>query len=73
MFMSFLLARNTRVEEDLIEINFNSSERRLARLLLLLADYGKEGGPKPIDSKNYSGNIGRNDRHDTIARQLLHE
>lgn len=51
MFMSFLLARNTRVEEDLIDQLFNSSERRLARLLLLLADYGKEGGPKPIDSK----------------------
>ncbi len=51
MFMSFLLAHNTRVEEDLIDQLFNSSERRLARLLLLLADYGKEGGPKPIDSK----------------------
>ncbi len=51
MFMSFLLARNIRFEGDLIDQLFNSSERRLARLLLLLADYGKDGGPKPIDSK----------------------
>ena len=51
MFMSFLLSRNSRFEEDLIDQLFNSSERRLARLLLLLAEYGKDGGPKPIDSK----------------------
>ncbi len=51
LFTAFLLARNSRIEEDLVDQLFNSSERRLARLLLLLADYGKEGGPKPIDSK----------------------
>jgi CRP/FNR family transcriptional regulator, cyclic AMP receptor protein len=48
LFMSYLLTRNSRVEEDLIDQLFNSSERRLARLLLLLANFGKEGTPQPI-------------------------
>jgi CRP/FNR family transcriptional regulator, cyclic AMP receptor protein len=48
MFMAYLLTRNNRIEEDLIDQLFNSSERRLARLLLLLANFGKEGGPLPI-------------------------
>jgi CRP/FNR family cyclic AMP-dependent transcriptional regulator len=43
MFMSFLLSRNIQIEADLVDHLFNSSERRLARLLLLLANYGKEG------------------------------
>jgi CRP/FNR family cyclic AMP-dependent transcriptional regulator len=43
MFMSFLLARNARVEEDLVDQLFNSSEKRLARVLLLLAHFGKDG------------------------------
>ncbi len=47
-FMAHLLSRNTRIESDLIDQLFNSSERRLARLLLLLADFGKEGGKEPI-------------------------
>ena len=46
--MAYLLARNSRIEEDLIDQLFNSSERRLARLLLLLANFGKEGSPQPI-------------------------
>jgi hypothetical protein len=45
VFMSHLLARTMRVEEDLVDQLFNSSEKRLARLLLLLADFGKEGRP----------------------------
>ncbi len=49
MFMAYLLTRNNRIEEDLIDQLFNSSERRLARLLLLLANFGKEGGPQPIN------------------------
>jgi CRP/FNR family transcriptional regulator, cyclic AMP receptor protein len=49
MFMAYLLTRNRRIEEDLIDQLFNSSERRLARLLLLLANFGKEGGPQPIN------------------------
>jgi CRP/FNR family transcriptional regulator, cyclic AMP receptor protein len=48
LFMAFLLTRNSRIEEDLIDQLFNSSERRLARLLLLLANFGKEGRPVPI-------------------------
>jgi len=46
-FVSYLLSRNSRIEEDLVDQLFNSSERRLARLLLLLADFGKEGA-KPV-------------------------
>ena len=49
LFMTYLLARNSRIEEDLIDQLFNSSERRLARLLLLLAHFGKEGSPQPIN------------------------
>jgi CRP/FNR family transcriptional regulator, cyclic AMP receptor protein len=48
LFMSYLLTRNSRIEEDLIDQLFNSSERRLARLLLLLANFGKEGDPQRI-------------------------
>jgi CRP-like cAMP-binding protein len=43
-----LLSRNSRIEDDLIDQLFNSSERRLARLLLLLANFGKEGDAAPI-------------------------
>jgi CRP/FNR family transcriptional regulator, cyclic AMP receptor protein len=50
-FMLHLLARNSRVEEDLVDQLFNSSEKRLARLLLLLANFGKEGRPEPIPTK----------------------
>jgi CRP/FNR family transcriptional regulator, cyclic AMP receptor protein len=45
LFMDHLLSRNGRIEEDVIDQLFNSSEKRLARLLLLLANYGKEGSP----------------------------
>jgi CRP/FNR family cyclic AMP-dependent transcriptional regulator len=48
LFMAYLLTRNSRIEEDLIDQLFNSSEKRLARLLLLLANFGKEGTPQPI-------------------------
>lgn len=48
LFMTYLLTRNSRIEEDLIDQLFNSSERRLARLLLLLANFVKEGSPQPI-------------------------
>jgi CRP/FNR family transcriptional regulator, cyclic AMP receptor protein len=51
MFMSHMLARNIRVEEDLLDQLFNSTEKRLARLLLLLANFGKEGRPEPIIAK----------------------
>jgi CRP/FNR family transcriptional regulator, cyclic AMP receptor protein len=48
LFMTHLLTRNSRVEEDLVDQLFNSSEKRLARTLLLLANVGKDGGPQPI-------------------------
>ena len=48
LFMTYLLTRNGRIEEDLIDQLFNSSERRLARMLLLLANFGKEGSPQRI-------------------------
>jgi CRP/FNR family cyclic AMP-dependent transcriptional regulator len=48
LFMTHLLARNVRMEADLIDQLFNSSEKRLARLLLLLANYGQDGGPQPV-------------------------
>ena len=51
MFMSYLLARNARVEEDLVDQLFNSSEKRLARVLLLMANFGKEGSPQPVIAK----------------------
>jgi CRP/FNR family cyclic AMP-dependent transcriptional regulator len=51
LFIAHLLARNSRVEEDLVDLLFNSSEKRLARTLLLLADFGKEGRPEPIIAK----------------------
>ncbi len=51
MFMAYILARNARVEEDLVDQLFNSSEKRLARLLLLMANFGKEGTPQPVIAK----------------------
>jgi CRP/FNR family transcriptional regulator, cyclic AMP receptor protein len=51
LFISHLLARNIRVEEDLVDQLFNSSEKRLARVLLLLANFGKENKPEPVIAK----------------------
>jgi CRP/FNR family cyclic AMP-dependent transcriptional regulator len=51
MFVAYLLARNIRYEEDLVDQLFNSSEKRLARILLLLAHFGKEGIPETVIPK----------------------
>jgi CRP/FNR family transcriptional regulator, cyclic AMP receptor protein len=51
MFVAYLLGRNIRYEEDLVDQLFNSSEKRLARLLLLLAHFGKEGVPETVIAK----------------------
>jgi len=51
MFVAYLLARNIRYEEDLVDQLFNSSEKRLARVLLLLAHFGKEGIPEAVVPK----------------------
>jgi CRP-like cAMP-binding protein len=51
MFIAHILGRTMRVEADLVDQLFNSSEKRLARLLLLLANFGKESKPEPIIAK----------------------
>jgi CRP-like cAMP-binding protein len=51
IFISHILARNARIEEDLVDQLFNSTEKRLARVLLLLANFGKEGRPEAIVAK----------------------
>src|ERR1700728_3207725 len=72
LFIAHLLSRNSRVEEDLVDQLFNSSEKRLARTLLLLANFGKEGRPEPIKAKvsqeTLAELIGT-----TRSRQLLYE
>ena len=51
LFMTYLLSRNIRYEEDLVDQLFNSSEKRLARVLLLLAHFGKDGRREPVIAK----------------------
>jgi CRP/FNR family transcriptional regulator, cyclic AMP receptor protein len=51
LFVAYLLARNIRYQEDLVDQLFNSSEKRLARILLLLAHFGKEGVPEAVIPK----------------------
>jgi CRP/FNR family transcriptional regulator, cyclic AMP receptor protein len=51
LFLQYVLCRNIRIEEDLVDQLFNSSEKRLARVLLLLANFGKEGKPEPVVPK----------------------
>lgn len=56
-FVSFLLGRNARIQEDLVDQLFNSSEKRLARALLLLAQFGKQGKPETIIPKVDQGTL----------------
>jgi CRP-like cAMP-binding protein len=51
LFLAYLLARNIRIQEDLVDHLFNSIEKRLARVLLLMAHFGKEGKPEPVVPK----------------------
>jgi CRP/FNR family cyclic AMP-dependent transcriptional regulator len=51
LFIAYILARNARVEEDLVDQLFNSSEKRLARILLLMANVGKDSEPEPTLAK----------------------
>jgi CRP-like cAMP-binding protein len=51
LFMSYLLTHSIRIQEDLVDQLFNSSEKRLARILLMLAHFGKEGKPEPVIAK----------------------
>ena len=73
MFMAYLLSRNSRVEEDLVDQLFNSSEKRLARVLLLMANFGKESKPEPIIPKISQGDASRDGGHHKIAREHVHE
>ena len=73
LFMAYLLTRNSRIEEDLIDQLFNSSEKRLARLLLLLAHFGEEGSISVYFIEYQPGNVGRDDWNHPIPRQRLHE
>jgi CRP-like cAMP-binding protein len=73
LFLKFLLARSMRTQADLVDQLFNSSEKRLARILLLMAEFGKPGEPEPLIPKNHSRDTRRNDRYDAFARQLLYE
>ena len=57
LFVAYLLARNIRYEEDLVDQLFNSSEKRLARILLLLAHFGKEGQPEKVIPKLSQGTL----------------
>jgi CRP-like cAMP-binding protein len=51
LFLSYLLVHSIRIQEDLVDQLFNSSEKRLARILLLLAHFGKDGKPEPVIAK----------------------
>ncbi len=73
LFRSHLLSRAARIEEDLIDQLFNSSERRLARLLLLLANFGKDGEAGLVPVTLRSRSPGGNNRHHTVSGQLFHE
>lgn len=73
LFIAHLLARTIRVEEDLVDQLFNSSEKRLARVLLLLANFGKEGKPEPMIPKISQETLAESDRHDARAGELFYE
>ena len=62
-----LLARNTRYEEDLVDQLFNSSEKTLARLLLLLARFGEDGVPEVVIPTISQETLAETDRHDSLA------
>ena len=51
LFLAYMLSRNVRIQEDLVDQLFNSSEKRLARVLLLMAQFGKEGAPEEVIPK----------------------
>ena len=73
LFMADLLSRNSRIEEDLIDQLFNSSEKRLARVLLLLANFGKDDAPEPIVGKFSQEILAEMIGTTSIPRQLFHE
>src|SRR2546425_10862300 len=70
LFVAYLLARNIRYEEDLVDQLFNSSEKRLARVLLMLWQGGRAGNGGP---RNQSGDASRDGRNHAVTSQLFHE
>ena len=73
MFMTFLLARNARVEEDLDDQLFNSSEKRLARLLLLMANFGKDTRPELVIAKISQETLAEMIGTTRVACECIHE
>ena len=73
MFVSHLLARTIRVEADLVDQLFNSSEKRLARALLLLANFGKEGRARANHRQGQPRDARGDDRYDALPRELFYE
>ena len=73
LFLKFLLDRSMRTQADLVDQLFNSSEKRLARILLLMAEFGQPGETGVADSQDLPGDAGGDDRDDALARELLHE
>ena len=72
-FLTHLLTRNIKIEEDLVDQLFNSSEKRLARVLLLLANFGKDTQAGRGDSEDQPGDAGGNRGDHSLAGQLFHE
>jgi CRP-like cAMP-binding protein len=72
-FVAYMLQRNVRVEEDLTDQLFNSSEKRLARALLLVARYGKKDQPEKAIAKISQETLAENDWHNSQSCQFLHE
>ena len=73
LLLHHLLSRNIRIEEDLVDQLFNSSEKRLARVLLLLANFGKEGKPEPVIPKVSQETLAEIVGTTRSQSQLLHE
>jgi CRP-like cAMP-binding protein len=73
MFTSYLLGRNIRYEADLVDQMFSSSEKRLARILLLLSSLRQGRPTRDCTPQDQSGDPGRDDRHNPVAGQLFHE
>jgi CRP-like cAMP-binding protein len=73
VFVGFLLARNARIQEDLVDQLFNSSEKRLARVLLLLAHFGKDGKTEEVIPQDQPGGARGDGRHEPLPRKFLHE
>ena len=73
LFLKYVLSHSLRIEEDLVDQLFNSSEKRLARVLLLLANFGKKDKPHRTLPHVNQAMLARDDWHHTASRQFLYE